>query len=380
LTADATTFVACLTPPGNGAIATLGLRGPRAWPAVRAVFRTRAGAQPPLNITEERFWLGRAGGQVGDEVVLAVNKAEPLPWIEIHCHGGREAINFLIDVLCEQGLTPCSWEAFLTKSESDPLRAAAAVALGRAVTVRTASILLDQCHGALGHALDAITKNLDHGESERALLQLTLLLDQARLGLHLTQPWRVVVAGAPNVGKSSLINALAGYTRSVVAPTPGTTRDVVTVRVALDGWPVELSDTAGLRADAAPLEAVGIERARATLSDADLCLWVLEAAMTPVWPEALAPPVHLVINKTDLASAWDLDQAAGAARVSARTGEGIPELGAALARGLVPTPPAPGDAVPFTSALVEGIREAGELLRQSEVERARRVLVELRMR
>jgi tRNA modification GTPase len=67
------------------------------------------------------------------------------------------------------------------------------------------------------------------------------------LGRHLTRPWRVVVAGAPNVGKSSLINALAGFTRTVVTAVPGTTRDVVATAAAIDGWPVELIDTAGLR-------------------------------------------------------------------------------------------------------------------------------------
>ena len=66
-------------------------------------------------------------------------------------------------------------------------------------------------------------------------------------GLHLTRPWNVVLAGRPNVGKSSLINALLGYTRSIVFDQPGTTRDVVTAATAIDGWPIELSDTAGLR-------------------------------------------------------------------------------------------------------------------------------------
>ena len=67
------------------------------------------------------------------------------------------------------------------------------------------------------------------------------------VGLRLVSGWRVVLAGRPNVGKSRLLNALAGYERAIVDPTPGTTRDVVTVRTALDGWPVELADTAGLR-------------------------------------------------------------------------------------------------------------------------------------
>ena len=377
MTSENATFVACLTPPGRAAIATLGVLGPQAWSAVRALFRTRAGTELPETVTAGRVWLGRAGGEVGDEVVLALKRTEPTPWLEIHCHGGREASDYLLALLCERGLTPCAPEAFVVATEGDPRRTVAAVALTKATTLRTASILLDQYQGALARALDAATKALDDGATAAALDHLTALSGRSALGLHLTEPWRVVVAGGPNVGKSSLINALAGYPRSVVAPTPGTTRDVVTVRIALDGWPVELTDTAGLRADAAPLEAAGIEHARATLRDADVCLWVLDASSPPVWPEAPAPTAHLVINKTDLTPAWDLDRAAGAVRVSARTGEGIPELGAALARWLVPTPPSPGDAVPFTAALVAGIEETCLLLRQGQIEQARQTMADL---
>ena len=84
--------------------------------------------------------------------------------------------------------------------------------------------------------------------------------------------------GAPNVGKSSLINALAGYERAIVSPTPGTTRDVVTVTTAIDGWPVQLSDTAGFRETQDELESAGIELATTTLSRAELAIFVHDAA------------------------------------------------------------------------------------------------------
>ena len=96
------------------------------------------------------------------------------------------------------------------------------------------------------------------------------------VGLRLIAGWRVVLAGRPNVGKSRLLNALTGYDRAIVDATPGTTRDVVTARTALDGWPVELADTAGLRPSDDPIEASGVALARARQGEADLVLVVLD--------------------------------------------------------------------------------------------------------
>jgi tRNA modification GTPase len=171
-----------------------------------------------------------------------------------------------------------------------------------------------------------------------------------------------VIAGAPNVGKSSLVNAVAGYQRSVVSPTPGTTRDVVTSRVAIDGWPVELADTAGLRTGADALEGQGIALARDRMASADLVLWVVDASMPPVWPDAPDQRLRLVLNKIDLAPAWDLTGAATTLRVSAQTGEGIGELCSALSGWLVPEVPPPGAAVPFTPELGDTLMEALRLL------------------
>ena len=109
--------------------------------------------------------------------------------------------------------------------------------------------LLDQYHGALESEIEAIRTLLRELQPniDAAASRLETLLGRASIGLHLVRPWRVTIAGPPNVGKSSLLNALAGFERAIVFDQPGTTRDVLTVLTAIDGWPIELADTAGWR-------------------------------------------------------------------------------------------------------------------------------------
>ncbi len=372
------TWIACLTPPGQSALATLGLYGPRAWPALRNLFRRRDGSELPEEPTGGHFWLGRLGGEMADEVVVAVKRIEPLPWLEVHGHGGREVVRFLLELFREQRLQLCSWEDFLRQTSADALSAEATIALAQAATLRTASILLDQQQGALGRALKAILQALERDETAVATEGLAQLMRYATVGRHLTQPWRVAVAGAPNVGKSSLVNAVAGYQRSIVAATPGTTRDVVTARLALDGWSIELADTAGQRTEAEALEEQGIRRARATAAEADLCLWILDGSAPPVWPSDPLAAVLYVINKSDLPSAWDRRTAPDAVRVSALTGAGLAELCAALIARVIPDPLPAGAAVPFTPRISEGIAEAQHLLAAGDAVKTQRIVASLR--
>jgi tRNA modification GTPase len=375
---DTETLAACLTPPGIGAIATIALRGPRAWAILHERFRPLSDREPwpPIDPDPGRLWLGRfsAAGVAGDEIVLAQPKSGPAPWLELHCHGGVEVVRWLLEALAAGGARISTWHELERYTAGNLRQADAVVALAEALTARTASILLDQYEGAFQRAVDAICAALDGGKWAQATAKLEDIARQAPLGRHLTAPWRVAVLGAPNVGKSSLVNALVGFQRSIVAPTPGTTRDVVTALVAVDGWPVELVDTAGIRAEASSLEAQGIARARAAAREADLCLWVLDAAQQPAWPAPDLPALHLVVNKIDLPSVWDLRSAPGAITVSALTGSGIERLSEALARWLVFAPPAPGDAVPFTSRMAAQVEEARDYCGRGQFHEAARVL------
>jgi tRNA modification GTPase len=375
--AEAPTWVACLTPPGAGAIATLAVRGPRAWPVVRELFHPFAASHGPLpdQPTPGQFWLGRLKGEAADEVVLAVKRVEPIPWLEIHCHGGIEVVRLICDTLTAHGLQTCTWPELEQHTADDQIQAEAAIELSQALTVRTAAILLDQQQGAFARACRQILQCLEDKNPTKAGALLGELLRWAPLGRHLTSPWKVAVLGAPNVGKSSLVNALAGFPRCIVAPTPGTTRDVVTTLIAVDGWPVELSDTAGLREATESLEAEGMQRARAAAAEADLCLWVLDASSPPTWPEPPSSPVLLVINKIDLPAAWDSSkEASDAVRVSALTGEGLAELCEAIARRLVPEAPPAGAAVPFTEPQCQALEAAWKACRDGACAEASRLI------
>ncbi|QDU22967.1 GTPase [Urbifossiella limnaea] len=361
------TRVSVLTPAGSAAIATVAVTGPRAWGLTRWLFRPAGGRTLPDAPEPHRFWVGRLAD--GDEVVLAVRAVTPEVCVELHGHGGRRVVRQTVEAFTARGCV-----------EDGAARSDVWELLSRAPTLRTANILLDQAHGAFDRAVRAALVALDDDTDARPLL--AELARFAPIGRHLVEPWKVVVAGPPNVGKSSLVNALAGYQRAVVSPTPGTTRDVVTTALAFDGWPVELADTAGLR-DAAGLEAEGIERARARLATADLVLWVTDASTDdPEWPDdetsALVPPPTtrwvLVLNKSDCGLDRSPNQPPGAVPVSALTGDGIPGLASWIAYRLVPDSLPPGAAVPYTPELAETVTRAHAALAFGQSDEAARLL------
>ncbi len=164
----------------------------------------------------------------------------------------------------------------------------------------------------------------------------------ARLAVHLSgaargeivrDGFRVTLAGPPNAGKSSLLNALARRDVAIVSSEPGTTRDVLEVRLDLGGYPVVVADTAGLREAESAIEREGVRRSLARVRDADLVLWLVDAE-APVWsppPDVSdgAAEVMIVLNKTDLVAPDPMHPLA--ARISARTGAGIADLESALA-------------------------------------------------
>lgn len=362
-----TATAALLTPRGRGAVATIRVRAESAaleWNREK-LFR----AANDVSLAEQeigRVLFGRWGMEPAEEVVVCRRDAET---VDIHCHGGDAAARRILGDLHAAGCQIVPWLEQHT-AEQGLLDAECSEALSRGTTLRTADILLDQASGTLRRALAGLRRSppsIREGEpvaatASSAMADLDALLAWADFGLHLTHPWQVVLTGRPNVGKSSLINALLGYARSIVYDEPGTTRDVVTARTAFEGWPVELADTAGIRAGGGNVEATGIARARAHLAQADLRIIVLDVSHPPQaedftlrreWPDAL-----IVAHKVDLPRGWEGPIPANAIEVSSKTGTGVEELANRMMAQLVPRVPQPGMAVPVAPRQVELLRQA----------------------
>ena len=324
-----TSRFALLTAPGTAAIASIALWGPDVWAIVRKHFQPASGKALPEQPSAGLTWFGRVGADMRDEVILVAVQSQPVLSLEIHCHGGRVVQQMMLDLFEADGLQLVDSALWFGEVgyASEPLSDHSATAwrmLPDAPTQRTASILLDQTK------LDRIEPSSERFEA---------------LGGHLTKPWKVAIVGSPNVGKSSLINALAGFQRSVVAPIPGTTRDLVTVQIALDGWPIELTDTAGLRETTDDIESEGIRRAKDAIDASDLVLWMTDSES---WKSARlneVPPSALrIVNKIDLSDNLNwVDWIP----ISVAKGKGIPELIQTIVRKLVPETPQPGDGVPI---------------------------------
>ena len=361
------TRLCVLTPSGRGAVAVVAVEGDAAVTAVDRFFQ--AANQRELNNQPlGRIVYGHWGGRDGEDLVVCRRDENSL---EIHCHGGRQSSAQIVADLTDAGCVAIDAEQWLAGQHDCPITAAAHSAMAQATTLRTATILLDQYHGALRREIEAIATELANGKQKDVTTRLESLLQYAELGQHLTEPWRVVIAGQPNVGKSSLINVLVGYERAIVFDQPGTTRDVVSATTAIEGWPVELSDTAGLHETTDRIETAGIGLARKRLAAADLVVWVVNAveidshgehsswALAQQQAEAVGVSLvvertQIVINKIDLASGED-PQSLGTCAI---TGAGIEPLLAAIATRLVPNIPPPGSAVPFAEVHIEALQAA----------------------
>jgi tRNA modification GTPase len=362
------TIAALATPSGIGAIAVIRLSGPQA--AVIARDLTGGGALEPRRADLRRF--RDAGGAPLDRGLVLYFPA-PRSFtgedvVELHCHGGRAVSDALLAAAYAFGARPAEAGEFTLRAflndKIDLLQAEAIadlVASGSAQAARAAVRSLDgEFSKAVAQLQQGLTKLrvrieawLDFPDEElpfdasrecaaelaALIAEIDALCARARSGRALRDGLTVAIAGAPNAGKSSLLNRLAGYDAAIVTEIPGTTRDALREHLTLDGLPVTVVDTAGLRDTDDPVEREGVRRARLEVARADRLLWVadvrepLDAALAAAQAAAPGAAWTLVANKIDLtgtAPGLEVERGAFVACVSALTGAGIELLVAHL--------------------------------------------------
>jgi len=375
------TRFARLTAVGRSAVATVAVFGPAASEQVCQYFRPASGKSfetiPVGQIVFGR-WIS-ARGTTEELVVCRLHESR----VDVHCHGGDAAVETIEDSLSSVGCVVSQGQELMRYEQQDRLAIEAWQAMAEARTRRGALLMLTQYHGALRERLSAIMVALEEGQQELAREQLQRLQDWAAVGLHVTRPWQVVLVGPPNAGKSSLVNMLLGFRRSIVDDQPGTTRDLLTTCTAWDGWPIELIDTAGVREGAEGVEQDGIDKVWQQQRKVDLVVLVLDGQQdwSPASQQLLksfSEPL-VVYNKSDLfESAVDEESVVAehstgrppGILTSAVTGDGLDCLIDEMLRRLVPVAPGLDDAVPFTEAQSQLIGEVLELLGNGQVQQS----------
>jgi tRNA modification GTPase len=363
-----TNTAARVTPAGRGAVAVIRVCGGEVQldAAATALFQP-VNRRPWSQQRLSRPIYGRWGrDDLEDVVVCRLSASE----FEVQCHSGELAVQKIL-----RDLTTCG---IATVTADDQAAASLDIcdwelqtALMRAATARTAELLAEQADGLLTATYRQLADLSWKDAARRSALEIIdALLHWSNFGIHLSRPWSVVLTGRPNVGKSSLINALLGYRRAIVADQPGTTRDVVSSLTALDGWPVALTDTAGLRTNTASLEAAGIALAREQLRQADLRVLLIDIGEPPCvdddllraeWPDAL-----VVAHKVDRSNRWGDRVPAGAIGVSSLSGVGLDSLISAIVRRLVRQEPPRGTPLPITDRQVRSLREIASVLQNAD--------------
>jgi tRNA modification GTPase len=376
------TICAIATPVGEGGIGILRVSGEKAVEIAAHIVRLRTG-RPLASLQSRRLYhadIVEAGatdeGKAGalDEALVVVMRA-PRSYtgedtVEVHCHGGPFVLQTVSEALVRLGARLAEPGEFtkraflngrldLTQAEAvlDTIRAktAGALRMAQAQLRGTLSKELDRLREGLIGTLAHVEAGIDFTEEdlafiaadelisglERALAEIAKLVESGREGRILREGVTAAIIGRPNVGKSSLLNALLSADRAIVTPIPGTTRDVLEEVANIRGVAVRLLDTAGLRETEDPIEQEGVRRSKAAGDGADLLLIVLDGSvpLSPADREFLSRNREkkwlLVVNKADLPGGFDLAEigveehdprGTSVVRISAKTGQGLDDL------------------------------------------------------
>lgn len=368
------TIAAIATAPGTGGIAIVRVSGSGAEEILKNMF-VPARAREPFE--SHRLMYGRAvdgEGETLDEVMAVLMRA-PATYTredvaEIHCHGGGASAGAVLERALALGARMAGPGEFTRRAflngRIDLARAEAVMQLIGANSQAAARASLRQLEGGVSGFVKGVSDRLkdvlalleastdfpeeveEEAAAEEVVRQLNRIAGEIRQrsdrrsARMVREGASIVLAGRPNVGKSSLMNALLNQERAIVTSIPGTTRDVLTEHITIGGVLAELSDTAGRRDTEDPIERIGVDRARRAAEGADVVLIVLDAAQ-PMDPEdaqlvsGADERAIICLNKSDLAPVLTLSQLremtqAPVMELSAQTGQGLPALMEALGK------------------------------------------------
>jgi tRNA modification GTPase len=373
------TIASIATALGVGGVGIVRVSGPDAIALADALYRNGQGARPAVPLSQREShrvhhgWLVRpdTGERLDEAIVLVMKGPKSFTGedvVEFQTHGGTTVLHAVLDACLREGARLAANGEFTKRAflngRLDLAQAEAIHDLVTAKTERALSQALGQLEGGLSRGVAAMRRSvidlmarieaaidypdeiddLPGWETEAWLDRLLAQVNGYLATAHQGHVWRegasLVIAGRPNVGKSSLLNALLRRERAIVTDIPGTTRDVLEESLSLQGVPFRVLDTAGIRETADVVEAIGVERSRARVAEADVVVLVVDLA-AGVQPEELSlraevgdRPLVVVGNKADLLGPEADSQAllaplAGAATsvaVAAATGEGLSEL------------------------------------------------------
>lgn len=396
------TIVAISTPAGRGGIGIVRLSGPESRPIVQTFLEFRHVIWRPWH--SQLAKLLDSGGSPVDEVVVSFFPAghsytfEDV--VEIGCHGAPVVLRLCVERAVAAGARLAEPGEFTlrayTNGRMDLPQAEAVRDLIDSTTLYQARVAAQQMEGSVSRRIQPLKEQLvelislleagiDFAEDDISvappeeigrriqLIQALLnsLLSSFAAGKLVYQGFTLAIAGKPNVGKSSLFNALLQQDRAIVTDIPGTTRDTVSESTSLEGVPVRLVDTAGIRQSSDQVESLGIERSYQAMADADLTILVLDSS-EPLTGEdralldKLADRKPLIVgNKCDLSR--QMEEIATLLPVSATTGAGLAELKAAALQRLAPGGLAAPESGSITSLRHETLlRESSEALENAQ--------------
>jgi tRNA modification GTPase len=422
------TIAAISTPPGRGGIGVVRLSGPASLDIAAAIFHSRSGAKVGK---PNRAHFGRiidpTATEPIDEAVVTYFKA-PHSYtgedvVELSCHGSPIVLARVLALAIDRGARIAepgefTFRAFFNK-RIDLAQAQAVRDVINAQTEYQARVATKQLEGELSKRLtplkDALVEVIVHLESsvefveedispetalallaklDRVIDDLVAIANSFSFGKYLKEGFDLAIVGRPNVGKSSVFNRLIGRDRAIVTELPGTTRDALYETTSINGVPVRLIDTAGIRETVDVVESIGITRSRSAIADADISLLVLDASEA-LTDDDLGLMDHLprerrivALNKIDLPSTlsiWSLPPSDGEPlSISALTGEGFGPLTETIFARLAGETATGCDGLMLTDArqhtavrkAIEQVHDARELMSNGELEEI--VLLRLR--